>query len=1360
MTTDNSNNREAQGDMPEETGTSLDQAALDALLAAVGDEGDGQSLARDVMSARDDVLGSQADIDALLVSSGKGMDNRVQTETPATELFDQNDLDALIAAADAQPILSENAPDAAPLNQATLDALLAGSSGVSAPSAEPEDTTFDQASLDALLAGSSGASAPSAEPEDTTFDQASLDALLAGSSGASAPSAEPEDTTFDQATLDALLAGSSGASAPSAEPEDTTFDQATLDALLAGSSGASAPSAEPEDTTFDQATLDALLASSSGASAPSAEPEDTTFDQATLDALLAGSSGASAPSAEPEDTTFDQATLDALLASSSGVSAPSAEPEDTTFDQATLDALLASSSGVSAPSAEPEDTPLDSSQLDALFTAAEVPSARASISDDSPLDQAALDAFLAESMDASAESEDTSLDQSQLDALLSSVENDTEAAVSGDDDAVLDQSQLDALLNAASVSMASNVRTAPDKAEGLDQADIDAMLMGKRIDAPAKPTAKAPAPAAPLPAVPSTNPGTQGPMSQEMIDALLAGTSSSAAPGDDAELRAESIAAERRSGSSDEVLLSQEDLDIAIEKALEQQREKQAAKQRALTEALSSRSTPSDVKTTPSILEEEAPLESEPLEEESLLAYRLAKSKRQGHGDFLQANLLRMTASLAAGILVMAATFTSLYTLRERPPAPAQIAALKGTSAPQLTPSPDQLKELESLLAKEAPPIETSEQTGTPHEGTPAAASQKPAAKEELTPLDKEYGRLERAIMKLPNRPTAKQLNAALNAINDFIGKAGASPRVVDALLLKVEVYRFQKRPYMARDVYRRILEEYPTLPNMDQILLSAARLSVDMGMPSEGESLVNKLKQEHAQSALLPAANLVFGDALYAEGRAPEAATVYGQVSQEAPGTPIASEALARLAQMSFDQSNFPDTVKYADAAIQAGGAQHLENEYLLAARANRALGRNEDARARLEEVIKAYPKSEVMSQVLSELCEVLDDLGHRDEAVRVAQLAFERYPLDVNVLREHARFLTLAGNAKGAAEALLAADKAGADDPEMLLRAARQMRSADALPEAQAVYEDILRRFARTAEAHEATVELAEIQFARGQIHQSIKHMEDLAALSQTGPQRLPVLMALARMYREVGLRERLAEVYKQVATISAEPEVMAQAATAMLTAGALDEGSAMADRVDLSKVSAKEAARLLNVYGDKVLPADRAKAIAMLARAHDLYPGERTDQSELNLLHLYLAADEKGKAEALVGEFQTYARAHPDDPNRLRSGANAWGDYLFAKGDFRAASDAYAKTVDTGGEKSREVLWAKYQRANALMQVGDLAGSVPLYDEVSTQDVPWAKDAGMRANATRIQQRLQGLTVTERIQTKPTGAQPKQG
>ena len=110
MTTDNSNNREAQGDTPEEIGSPLDQAALDALFAAVGEEEGGGPLARDVMSSRDDVLGTQADIDALLISSDKGMDNRVQVKSSAAESFDQNDLDALIAAADSQPARSGNSP--------------------------------------------------------------------------------------------------------------------------------------------------------------------------------------------------------------------------------------------------------------------------------------------------------------------------------------------------------------------------------------------------------------------------------------------------------------------------------------------------------------------------------------------------------------------------------------------------------------------------------------------------------------------------------------------------------------------------------------------------------------------------------------------------------------------------------------------------------------------------------------------------------------------------------------------------------------------------------------------------------------------------------------------------------------------------------------------------------------------------------------------------------------------------------------------------------------------------------------------------------------------------------------------------
>ena len=96
--------------------------------------------------------------------------------------------------------------------------------------------------------------------------------------------------------------------------------------------------------------------------------------------------------------------------------------------------------------------------------------------------------------------------------------------------------------------------------------------------------------------------------------------------------------------------------------------------------------------------------------------------------------------------------------------------------------------------------------------------------------------------------------------------------------------------------------------------------------------------------------------------------------------------------------------------------------------------------------------------------------------------------------------------------------------------------------------------------------------------------------------------------------------------------------------------------------------------------------------------------------------------------------------------------WGDFLFERSDFRAASDAYRKALQSahlsedGSGKSLEPLtqtqhWALYQCANALMKMSRYEDSIKLYDQLDSIGSPWSSEAKARAAAARLELRLRG-------------------
>jgi hypothetical protein len=92
--------------------------------------------------------------------------------------------------------------------------------------------------------------------------------------------------------------------------------------------------------------------------------------------------------------------------------------------------------------------------------------------------------------------------------------------------------------------------------------------------------------------------------------------------------------------------------------------------------------------------------------------------------------------------------------------------------------------------------------------------------------------------------------------------------------------------------------------------------------------------------------------------------------------------------------------------------------------------------------------------------------------------------------------------------------------------------------------------------------------------------------------------------------------------------------------------------------------------------------------------------------------------------------------------------WGDYLFGKNDYRGAADAYGMATDaTDAAKThiagtrKDPSWAKYQRANALLALNDYDASLALFQQIAGSGSPWAKEAGMKAEYARLQQRMRG-------------------
>lgn len=377
------------------------------------------------------------------------------------------------------------------------------------------------------------------------------------------------------------------------------------------------------------------------------------------------------------------------------------------------------------------------------------------------------------------------------------------------------------------------------------------------------------------------------------------------------------------------------------------------------------------------------------------------------------------------------------------------------------------------------------------------------------------------------------------------------------------------------------------------------------------------------------------------------------------------------------------------------------------------------------------------------------------------MATQAVERFPDNIEVLHNAGVLLGESGDALAAGRALLAAHSAGANEPELLLAAGNQFRRAGADDEAVAAFEELLTLFPTSSQALQGNIEWARIFFEQGEIRKAIERLEGLTLATEGQPRRLPVLRAMGEMYADLGLKREVIQTYTQIAGLAQEPELLAEAAIVLIREGEADAGTRVLERVDRSSLRPATSYALMMAQADVWLRRNTSEALEIMEEAHAAYPEHRTPEGVQKLLEANLTKEQTARARALVSELQARAAQseRPDESAWLERAAIAWGDYLYKRGDYRAALEAYtivleptqAKTpsssIETeGGTLSEPELWSLYQRANSLFGLARFQECIEPYETVAASSSEWTEDAAAKVEFARIEIRLRGGPVGE--------------
>ncbi len=1304
------------------------------------------------------------------------MDAWLEEEPP----LDQSLLDALVVRETHRREALEGAATAAPVSSSETSPTAKPEKDISEPvdSAptpvldDNNDDTLSQEELNALIAGKSDTpTTPEPAPEDdSSMSQADLDALIAGQSDTpTTPEPAVEDgSPMSQADLDALIAGQSETpSTPEpAVEDDSPMSQADLDALIAGQSDTPTtpePAVE-DDSPMSQADLDALIAGQSETpSTPEpAVEDDSPMSQEDLDALIAGQSDTptTPEPADEDDGPMSQEDLDALIAGQSDTpTTPEPDVEDDSpMSQADLDAMISGEIETPEPAVE-DDSPMSQDDLDALIAGQDEAPTQPEANDDAPLSQDDLDALLGGQDEASAEPQAEGgglLSQADLDALLSGGDSaDSSSATALDDDELselfdaqtgapkdpaqdgtFDQSDIDALIvDSGDESPLNNDQLdapiLPDEIDGDDislskssidslMADLDnsGVLDGLATDA-----------GSPEEEEEEEDDGEIGDISQDMIDSLIASAQQEASDersaASQSEIGSENLAAAATASDSGPDLLSQSDLDKLIEASKEQDKERSKAKQNALESAIDA-------------AQASARGEGPPTEKVQELSPSKAPKKRFRKQSplavFVKENALRLVACFLVGSVF--ATGTGLFMTINR-----EVRPHTNTARDEAA--------LDIALERSRDMLANGNYLGVVDELDRPIERAYPG---ELR-NDALYVRLEAQYRGFHGEWGSPAFDEMTGRIDEVLKAAPAHPRAPEALYWKAQLFS-KDQPLAALEIYKNIFEQYEDAPNRDRMLLDAAQLALRENDPLTTAIYAQNLLSQYPASVWAGEARLAYADAQQRAGNSSDARTIYIRMAQEAPDSTLGAKALVRLGRLAYESGEYENAKRYLTNHLETTTTLDGNDEvYLLLAQTYRAADELENARDTLTDLLAFFEDSPLRPDAFIEQSQVYEALGEREHAVKTAQRAALEFPHNPRVLRNDGELQGLDGNPLAAALAFVAADDAGAADPNLLLNAARYYRAALMPGDAIHTYERLKNHYGGSPEALNGGIEVAQLRHEQGKTERALEDLKALKAATQGTSHYLPTLEAMQTIYKDLGLDRHVNSTAKEIISEAAEPETFAQAAVDLIDTGDLESAQSAIEKFDLARLRPRTAFNLLMKEGEALLSIAPQRGLEKMEQAYFNYPESRTQDSDQALLRTYLNTGRAAAARRMVMDLKAHVDDAPIDTPYLVDAAIAWGDYLYEKEDYRTATFAFSIAEEASESASIPVTglrsdpdWARYQRANALLQLADYTGCLTLYEQIAASDSPWAQEAGVKANIARLEQRQRGMPMAQ--------------
>jgi tetratricopeptide (TPR) repeat protein len=377
-----------------------------------------------------------------------------------------------------------------------------------------------------------------------------------------------------------------------------------------------------------------------------------------------------------------------------------------------------------------------------------------------------------------------------------------------------------------------------------------------------------------------------------------------------------------------------------------------------------------------------------------------------------------------------------------------------------------------------------------------------------------------------------------------------------DVYLKICYVYRQQKNFVKALELYGELKDTTPPGDERTLLDVETARTCVESGQYDKAVPLFMEVLQLGTRNKYYDAAEYYLGDTFYQKGDYETARKIYEKIRDGYAFNPFRPRAVFRIAETFYKEKNNVDCLETLEKALSYyPDYEDTDRFYVMQGECYRNISRYDMAERSYQSLIKKYPKSDLLGDAYYGIAEVLLHQKKVKEAKEYLTRLVEKFPSSEAALKAYSELgkIAMEENRYEAADGYFqtALKEAGEGITALKMQYYRSVayEKTDKDDDAVQLLDNTIKAYSENLEKegvfseedkssvkdflYNFYLEKAKILFKKKDLAKSIELYEKAVADYPRGEENDWVLYHVARIYENLGEREKAVNIYKRIQT-----------------------------------------------------------------------------------------------------------------------------------------------------------------------------------------------------------------------------------